>query len=55
VRGYDDAVVAYPVSQNIHRDGILHTSTVPAPSHLSLRKRKKLLKLLKHSFERLIT
>jgi 5-(carboxyamino)imidazole ribonucleotide synthase len=32
VRGYDDAVVAYPVSQNIHRDGILHTSTVPAPS-----------------------
>jgi 5-(carboxyamino)imidazole ribonucleotide synthase len=32
VRGYDDAVVAYPVSQNIHRHGILHTSTVPAPS-----------------------
>ena len=32
VRGYDDAVVAYPVSQNIHRDGILHTSIVPAPS-----------------------
>jgi 5-(carboxyamino)imidazole ribonucleotide synthase len=32
VRGHDDAVVAYPVSQNIHRDGILHTSTVPAPS-----------------------
>jgi 5-(carboxyamino)imidazole ribonucleotide synthase len=32
VRGYDDAVVAYPVAQNIHRDGILHTSTVPAPS-----------------------
>jgi 5-(carboxyamino)imidazole ribonucleotide synthase len=32
VRGYDDAVVAYPVSQNIHRNGILHTSTVPAPS-----------------------
>jgi 5-(carboxyamino)imidazole ribonucleotide synthase len=31
-RGYDDAVVAYPVSQNIHRGGILHTSTVPAPS-----------------------
>ncbi|QWD12330.1 5-(carboxyamino)imidazole ribonucleotide synthase [Polynucleobacter paneuropaeus] len=32
VRAYDDTVVVYPVSQNIHRDGILHTSTVPAPS-----------------------
>ena len=32
VRGHDDVVVAYPVSQNIHRAGILHTSTVPAPS-----------------------
>jgi 5-(carboxyamino)imidazole ribonucleotide synthase len=32
VRGYDDVVAAYPVAQNIHRDGILHTSTAPAPS-----------------------
>jgi 5-(carboxyamino)imidazole ribonucleotide synthase len=40
VRGYDDAVVAYPVSQNIHRDGILHTSTVPAPSLKSGQEKK---------------
>ena len=40
VRGYDDAVVAYPVSQNIHRDGILHTSTVPAPSLKPLQEKK---------------
>lgn len=32
VRGHDDEVVTYPVSQNIHRNGVLHTSTVPAPS-----------------------
>lgn len=32
VRGDDDEVVAYPIAENIHRDGILHTSTVPAPS-----------------------
>ena len=31
-RGHDDAVVVYPIAQNIHRNGILHTSTVPAPS-----------------------
>ncbi len=42
VRGYDDAVVAYPVSQNIHRDGILHTSTVPAPS-LKPQQEKKII------------
>jgi 5-(carboxyamino)imidazole ribonucleotide synthase len=40
VRGYDDTVVAYPVSQNIHRDGILHTSTVPAPSLKSVQEKK---------------
>ena len=40
VRGYDDAVVAYPVSQNIHRNGILHTSTVPAPSLKPLQEKK---------------
>ena len=40
VRGYDDAVVAYPASQNIHRDGILYTSTVPAPSLKPQQERK---------------
>ena len=46
VRGYDDAVVAYPVSQNIHRDGILHTSTVPAPS-LKPPQEKKIIEAAK--------
>ncbi len=40
VRGYDDAVVAYPVAQNVHRDGILHTSTVPAPSLKPVQEKK---------------
>lgn len=31
-RGHDDQVVIYPIAQNIHRQGILHTSTVPAPA-----------------------
>jgi len=46
VRGYDDAVVAYPVSQNIHRDGILHTSTVPSPS-LKPAQEKKIVEAAK--------
>jgi 5-(carboxyamino)imidazole ribonucleotide synthase len=46
VRGYDDAVAAYPVSQNIHRDGILHTSTVPAPS-LKPAQEKKIIEAAK--------
>lgn len=46
VRGYNDAVVAYPVSQNIHRDGILHTSTVPAPS-LKPQQEKKIIEAAK--------
>jgi 5-(carboxyamino)imidazole ribonucleotide synthase len=46
VRGYDDAVVAYPVSQNIHRNGILHTSTVPAPS-LKPGQEKKMIEAAK--------
>jgi len=46
VRGYDDAVVAYPVSQNTHRDGILHTSTVPAPS-LKPAQEKKIIEAAK--------
>jgi 5-(carboxyamino)imidazole ribonucleotide synthase len=32
VRGYDGQCVAYPISENVHRNGILHTSTVPSPS-----------------------
>jgi 5-(carboxyamino)imidazole ribonucleotide synthase len=40
VRGYDDSVVAYPVAQNIHRDGILHTTTVPAPSLKPVQEKK---------------
>jgi len=46
VRGYDDMVVAYPVSQNIHRDGILHTSTVPAPA-LKPQQEKKIIEAAK--------
>ena len=46
VRGYDDGVVAYPVAQNIHRDGILHTSTVPAPS-LKPAQEKKIIEAAK--------
>ena len=30
VRGIDGALAAYDPAENIHRDGILHTSTVPA-------------------------
>jgi 5-(carboxyamino)imidazole ribonucleotide synthase len=40
VRGYDDAVVIYPIAQNIHRDGILHISTVPAPSLKPIQEKK---------------
>ena len=29
-RGFDGVAVAYPVSENVHRDGILAVSTVPA-------------------------
>ena len=31
-RGWDGEVVHYALAQNVHREGILHTSTVPAPS-----------------------
>ncbi len=31
-RGWDGSVVHYALAQNVHRDGILHTSSVPAPS-----------------------
>ena len=30
-RGFDGEVVTYPVSENVHRDGILAVSTVPSP------------------------
>ncbi|PID60278.1 MAG: 5-(carboxyamino)imidazole ribonucleotide synthase [Gammaproteobacteria bacterium] len=35
-RGYDDKVVEFPIADNVHRNGILHTSTVPSaqPAHL---------------------
>ena len=46
VRGYDDDVVSYQVSQNIHRNGILHTSTVPAPS-LKPGQEKKIIEAAK--------
>jgi 5-(carboxyamino)imidazole ribonucleotide synthase len=36
VRAFDGATVAYPVAENIHRDGILAVSTIPAP-HLDPR------------------
>jgi 5-(carboxyamino)imidazole ribonucleotide synthase len=31
VRGFDGEVLCYPVAENVHRDGILAVSTVPAP------------------------
>ena len=31
-RGWDGEVAHYALAQNVHRDGILHTSTVPAPN-----------------------
>ncbi|MGL4767105.1 MAG: 5-(carboxyamino)imidazole ribonucleotide synthase [Formosimonas sp.] len=31
-RGWDGAVAHYALAQNVHRNGILHTSSVPAPS-----------------------
>ncbi len=35
-RGFDGRSVAYPVAENVHRDGILATSTVPARISQSL-------------------
>ena len=32
VRAHDGESTAYPIAENIHRKGILHTSTVPSPS-----------------------
>lgn len=30
-RGADGAAVVYPIAENVHRDGVLFTTTVPAP------------------------
>ena len=49
VRAHDGQVTAYPIAENIHRNGILHTSTVPSPSlakHPELSK-----KIIAASFE----
>lgn len=32
VRAHDGQVTAYPIAENVHRNGILHTTTVPSPS-----------------------
>jgi 5-(carboxyamino)imidazole ribonucleotide synthase len=31
-RGFDGATVVYPIAENVHRDGILFTTTVPSPN-----------------------
>ena len=31
-RGHDGASVVYPIAENVHRNGILHTTTVPGPN-----------------------
>jgi 5-(carboxyamino)imidazole ribonucleotide synthase len=31
-RGFDGASVVYPIAENVHRDGILFTTTVPGPN-----------------------
>ncbi|MGI4842175.1 MAG: 5-(carboxyamino)imidazole ribonucleotide synthase [Janthinobacterium lividum] len=31
-RGHDGASVVYPIAENVHRDGILFTTTVPGPN-----------------------
>jgi 5-(carboxyamino)imidazole ribonucleotide synthase len=49
VRAHDGESTAYPIAENIHRNGILHTSTVPSPSlakHPELSK-----KIIAASFE----
>ncbi len=49
VRAHDGESTAYPIAENVHRNGILHTSTVPSPSlakHPELSK-----KIIAASFE----
>jgi 5-(carboxyamino)imidazole ribonucleotide synthase len=31
-RGHDGESVVYPIAENVHRDGILFTTTVPGPN-----------------------
>ncbi|WP_426444772.1 ATP-grasp domain-containing protein, partial [Salmonella enterica] len=31
-RGHDGQAVVYPIAENVHRDGILFTTTVPGPN-----------------------
>jgi 5-(carboxyamino)imidazole ribonucleotide synthase len=31
-RGFDGATVVYPIAENVHRDGVLFTTTVPGPN-----------------------
>ena len=45
-RGHDGSVQSYPPSENIHRQGILHTSTVPSPS---LERRPDLLQRIQNA------
>ena len=52
VRGHDDQVVAYPVAENIHKSGILHTTTVPAPS-INPTQEKKIIEAAKAIIRRL--
>ena len=52
VRGHDDQVVAYPVAENIHKSGILHTTTVPAPS-INPTQEKKIVEAAKAIIRRL--
>lgn len=51
-RGHDDEVLAYPVAQNVHKNGILHTTTVPAPS-LSATQEEKIIGAAKEIIRRL--
>ncbi len=34
-RGLDGRTVSYPPPRNVHKDGILHTSTLPAPAEIA--------------------
>lgn len=52
VRGHDDEIKNYPVAENIHRNGILHTTTVPAPS-ISDEQEEKILEAARAIIRRL--
>lgn len=51
VRGRDGAIATYPLSQNTHKNGILHTSVAPAPNvepDLARQAEEMVKKLLSH-------